>query len=128
MSASRRARRRAGSTGCRHTFWRGSAHFPCRVQARREQAMDDQVLKAMARWHAVPAVFGWLRLDRRGGWHLVDLNKPGFDEAQDGLGSPISSPQILEFIERNYGHDELGRWYWQNGPQRAFVDIEAAPL
>ena len=90
--------------------------------------MDEQVIKAMARWPNVPAVYGWLRLDRRGKWHLVDRNVPGFDETRDGAGSPITSPPILEFIERNYTHDEAGRWFWQNGPQRVYVDIEAEPL
>jgi hypothetical protein len=90
--------------------------------------MDEQVLSAMARWPQVPAVFGWLRLDRRGAWHLIDRGRDDFDESRDGLGSPITSPPILDFIHRNYGHDEQGRWYWQNGPQRVFVDLELAPL
>ena len=90
--------------------------------------MDEQVLKAMARWPDVPAVFGWLRLDRRGGWHLIDRGQPGFDEARDGAGSPITSPPILDFIHRNYQGDEHGRWFWQNGPQRVFVDLDVAPL
>ncbi|HMN64893.1 MAG TPA: DUF2946 family protein, partial [Burkholderiaceae bacterium] len=41
--------------------------------------MDEQVLHAMARWPDVPAVWGWLRLDRRGRWLLVDRGRPGFD-------------------------------------------------
>jgi hypothetical protein len=90
--------------------------------------MDEQVLKAMARWPNVPAVFGWLRLDRRGGWHLIDRGRDGFDEARDGRGSPITSPPILDFIHRNYAHEPDGRWYWQNGPQRVYVDLDAAPL
>ena len=90
--------------------------------------MDEQVLRAMARWPDVPAVWGWLRLDRRGRWLLVDRGRPGFDEARDGAGSPIGNPQIAEFIGRNYAADEAGRWYWQNGPQRVYVDVESAPL
>ncbi|MBN9461363.1 MAG: DUF2946 family protein [Burkholderiales bacterium] len=90
--------------------------------------MDEQVLRAMARWPDVPAAWGWLRLDRRGRWLLVDRGRPGFDEARDGAGSPITNPQIVDFIGRNYRSDEQGRWYWQNGPQRVYVDLEAAPL
>ena len=90
--------------------------------------MDDLVRDAMARWPDVPAVYGWLRLDRRGQWMLVDRGQPGFDERLHGLGSPITSPQILDFIGRNYECDEQGRWFWQNGPQRVFVDLELAPL
>ena len=90
--------------------------------------LDDQVVQAMRRWPQVPAVHGWLRLDRRGRWLLVDRGRPDFDEARDGAGSEITSPPILDFIGRNYGADEAGRWYWQNGPQRVFVDLDLAPL
>lgn len=90
--------------------------------------MDETVLAAMARWPDVPAVYGWLRLDRRGRWMLVDRGQPGFDQALHGAGSPITNPQIVAFIERNYGHDDHGRWFWQNGPQRVFVDLDVAPL
>jgi hypothetical protein len=90
--------------------------------------IDELVLKAMARWPNVPAVHGWLRLDRRGRWLLVDRGAPGFDEARHGAGSEITSPPIVDFIGRNYGPDERGRWHWQNGPQRVFVDLALAPL
>ncbi len=90
--------------------------------------MDAQVVRAMARWPDVPDMWGWLRLDRRGRWLLVDRGRPGFDAARDGAGSPIGNPQIVAFIGRNYAADAAGRWYWQNGPQRVYVDIEAAPL
>jgi hypothetical protein len=82
----------------------------------------------MEKWPQVPAVYGWLRLSRRGQWFLIDRSSPGFDEARDGDGSLISSPPIIDFIGRNYERDERGAWYWQNGPQRAFVRIELAPL
>ena len=90
--------------------------------------IDDLVLKAMARWPNVPAMHGWLRLTRRGRWMLIDRGMPGFDEALHGGGSEITSPPIIDFIGRNYLHDTSGRWYWQNGPQRVFVDLELAPL
>lgn len=90
--------------------------------------MDEQVLRAMARWPNVPAVYGWLHLGRRGQWFLVDRNAPGFDERIHGEGSPIGNEQIREFIARNYQAEADGRWYWQNGPQRVYVDLEAAPL
>ena len=90
--------------------------------------MDELVLQAMQRWPGVPAVYGWLRLDRRGRWMLVDRGMPGFDETRHGAGSVITSPPIVDFIGRNYLHDAQGRWYWQNGPQQVFVDLELAPL
>ena len=90
--------------------------------------LDELVRRAMARWPDVPAVHGWLRLDRRGRWMLVDRGAPGFDEALHGAGSEITSPPIVDFIGRNYGPDAGGRWHWQNGPQRVYVDLDAAPL
>jgi Protein of unknown function (DUF2946) len=90
--------------------------------------MDELVIQAMARWPDVPAVFGWLRLDRRGHWYLIDRGRPGFDADRDGNGSSITSPPILDFIGRNYQADSTGHWYWQNGPQRVYVDLDLAPL
>jgi Protein of unknown function (DUF2946) len=75
--------------------------------------MDDIVKQAMAKWPNVPSVFGWLSLDRRGNWLLK--------------GETIANPQINEFIARNYLHDEAGRWFFQNGPQRVFIDLAYTP-
>lgn len=90
--------------------------------------MDEQVLRAMARWPGVPAVYGWLRLGRRGDWFLIARNAPGFDERLHGAGSLIRNEQIRAFIGRNYLAEGDGRWYWQNGPQRVYVDLDVAPL
>lgn len=76
--------------------------------------MEDWVLKAMQRWPNVPALFGWLGLDRRGRWLIQ--------------GQTISHPRIVETMNRNYGVDEHGRWYFQNGPQRGYIDLEYAPF
>ncbi|HQR03134.1 MAG: DUF2946 family protein [Proteobacteria bacterium] len=75
--------------------------------------MDDAVRAALTRWPNVPAVFGWLSLDRRGIWRL--------------RGDPIRHVGTREFIQRNYAADEQGRWYFQNGPQRVYVTLEVAP-
>lgn len=75
--------------------------------------MDDWVLRALQRWPNVPALFGWLGLDRRGRW-LVQ-------------GGTISHPRIIETINRNYAADEHGRWYFQNGPQRGYMQLESTP-
>jgi hypothetical protein len=68
----------------------------------------------MAKWPDVPAVYGWLRLDRRGRW-LLD-------------GNPIRNRTAVEFINRNYGRDDDGCWFFQNGPQRVFVELEYTPM
>ncbi len=85
--------------------------------------MDPSVKYAIARWPDVPAVFGWLSLDPRGRWRL----HPQGQAAAGGPGESITNPQIQGFIDRNYEHDEAGRWFFQNGPQRVFLRLDAAP-
>jgi hypothetical protein len=75
--------------------------------------MDPTVVAALTKWPDVPAVYGWLGLTARGEWRLQ--------------GQPIGNAALRGFIGRNYGSDERGRWYFQNGPQRVFVTLEAAP-
>ena len=87
--------------------------------------MDDLVLQAMQRWPNVPAVHGWLSLDARGRWKLHP-NGGGNDDPPEP-GDSISSPGLIAFINRNYASDEQGRWFFQNGPQRVYVRLEAAP-
>ncbi|WP_459617240.1 DUF2946 family protein [Bordetella sp. 2513F-2] len=86
--------------------------------------MDPSVIEAMARWPDVPAVHGWLSLDPRGRWRL----HPGGDALAGSPGEPITNTQILTFIGRNYAGDDEGRWYFQNGPQRVYVRLDAAPF
>ena len=68
----------------------------------------------MAKWPNVPAVYGWLALDRRGNWLIKR--------------ETIGNAALNAFISRNYLHDDAGRWYFQNGPQRVFVDLDYTPL
>lgn len=35
--------------------------------------------------------------------------------------------KLLEFIARNYLAGQDGRWFFQNGPQRVYVELEVAP-
>jgi hypothetical protein len=76
--------------------------------------VEDWVLRALKRWPNVPHLYGWLKLDRRGRWLIK--------------GEIISRPQIIDTINRNYAADEQGRWFFQNGPQRGYVQLEYAPL
>jgi hypothetical protein len=76
--------------------------------------MDEIVLRGMAKWPNVPSVYGWLSLDRRGQWLIK--------------GERIPNPLVTEFIGRNYARDERGCWYFQNGPQRVFVNLDYAPF
>ena len=93
--------------------------------------MDKQVLAAMARWPEVPDVYGWLSLSERGEWRLHPQGD-ALSAASDGVkpgspGEPITSPPILQFINRNYAADAAGQWYFQNGPQRVYVRLDGAP-
>ena len=86
--------------------------------------MDDIVIQAMAKWPNVPHCYGWLALDARGGWRMRD------EAAQqaNAPGDRLTNEALVGFINRNYLHDEQGRWYFQNGPQRVYVNLEATPF
>ncbi len=81
--------------------------------------MDEIVIRSMARWPDIPDVYGWLALDRRGNW-LLKGRSGGFER--------IGNKAVGEFIGRNYQHDDAGRWFFQNGPQRVFVTLLGLPL
>ena len=87
--------------------------------------MDEIVIRAMAKWPNVPVVYGWLALDRRGSWSIKSAPPGGSAGAQF---EPVTNPKLIEFIGRNYAHDEQGRWYFQNGPQRVYVRLAYTPL
>lgn len=93
--------------------------------------MDETVLAAMARWPNVPDVYGWLSLSQQGQWQLHPEGNgwtPGQPcKTPPPPGDPITSKQINAFINRNYTSDAHGRWYFQNGPQRVYVRLDAAP-
>ena len=76
--------------------------------------MDEMVARSLAKWPNVPAVYGWLALDRRGNWLIK--------------GERIANRALREFIARNYEADERGCWFFQNGPQRVFVVLDFAPF
>jgi Protein of unknown function (DUF2946) len=76
--------------------------------------VDDWVERAMRRWPNVPALFGWLGLDRRGRWLIRD--------------EVIRHLRIIHTISRNYAGDAHGRWFFQNGPQRGFIRLASTPM
>lgn len=80
--------------------------------------MDDLVEKALARWPNVPAIAGWLKLGTQGDWLLTG-------PVAEGLS--ISNQRILNFIARNYACEADGRYYFQNGPQKAYVSLAYTP-
>ena len=86
--------------------------------------MDDIVKKAMAKWPNVPHCYGWLALDARGAWRMRDERAQHLNLA----GDKVTQTALLGFINRNYAVDERGCWYFQNGPQRVFLNLEATPF
>ena len=101
--------------------------------------MDDIVKQAIAKWPNVPNCFGWLGLDARGNWYMRDdevqaagpfVGFAGTGVAPGALskGSLLKHDKLLDFIQRNYESDDSGQWFFQNGPQRVYVELEATPL
>lgn len=98
--------------------------------------MDDIVRQAIAKWPHVPACCGWLGLDARGNWYMRDdqaqaagpFAAPAGASNPASKGSRLAHDKLIGFIARNYESDASGQWFFQNGPQRVYVELEAAPL
>ena len=85
--------------------------------------MDEQVLRSLIKWPNVPDCYGWLALDRRGQWRMVDE----YAQQHHLPGKLIDHAALNEFISRNYASDTAGRYFFQNGPQRVFITLAATP-
>lgn len=97
--------------------------------------MDDIVKAAMAKWPHVPHCYGWLGLDARGRWFMRDdaTQAEGPFACESGedctvaKGSMLLHDKLIEFIHRNYSSDAAGCWFFQNGPQRVYVELDVTP-
>jgi hypothetical protein len=47
--------------------------------------------------------------------------------APGSKGSLLQHEKLVAFIGRNYAADNQGRWYFQNGPQRVYVELAVTP-
>ncbi|MEO7953373.1 MAG: DUF2946 family protein [Polaromonas sp.] len=98
--------------------------------------MDEIVKQAIAKWPNVPDCFGWLGLDARGNWYMRDdqaqaagpFAAPAGNCGAAAKGSLLLHDKLIDFIQRNYESDASGRWFFQNGPQRVYVELEATPF
>ena len=90
--------------------------------------MDEIVKAALLKWPNVPDCRGWLALDARGDWYMRDDACQRAGAFPSPKGSVIRHDKLRDFINRNYEADASGAWYFQNGPQRVYVELEAAPL
>jgi hypothetical protein len=89
--------------------------------------MDAIVKAALKKWPNVPACYGWLALDARGDWYMRDDRVQAAGPFPRVKGSRIVHDKLREFIARNYERADDGSWFFQNGPQRVYVELEAAP-
>jgi hypothetical protein len=89
--------------------------------------MDDLVKQAMAKWPHVPDCYGWLGLDARGDWYMRDDQAQALGAFIQSKGLRLTHEKLIAFIGRNYACDKKGCWYFQNGPQRVYVELEATP-
>lgn len=89
--------------------------------------MDEIVKAALKKWPNVPHCHGWLALDARGDWWMRDEQAQAAGPFPQVKGSRIVHDKLREFVARNYAADEQGAWFFQNGPQRVYVELEAAP-
>jgi hypothetical protein len=76
--------------------------------------MSGNDVPAAVNWPPVPACYGWLSLDRRGGWRLK--------------GEPIRHAGLIAFINSHYAADDAGNCIFSNGPQRVYVSLDYTPL
>lgn len=94
--------------------------------------MDEIVRQALAKWPNVPNCYGWLGLDARGNWYMrddrVQAHGPFAGGTTQSKGSLLKHEKLIEFIQRNYESDAQGQWFFQNGPQRVYVELQATPL
>ncbi len=86
--------------------------------------MDEIVRQALAKWPNVPDCYGWLALDARGAFRMRD----DAAQAANAPGDVIRHPALLSFIYRNYARNADGAWYFQNGPQRVYVQLAQTPF
>lgn len=89
--------------------------------------MDAIVQAALRKWPRVPHCHGWLALDARGRWYMRDERAQAAGLFPQIKGSEIRHQKLEAFIHRNYQRDEQGAAFFQNGPQRVYVDLEVAP-
>ena len=101
--------------------------------------MDEIVKTALAKWPNVPNCYAWLGLDARGNWYMRDdaaqaagpfcsasITEPARRTASKG--TLLMHDKLIDFIQRNYESDAQGQWFFQNGPQRVYVELEATPF
>jgi hypothetical protein len=66
---------------------------------------------------------------RQGAGRRALRRRAGADAARNAAakGSLLKHDKLIDFIQRNYESDASGQWFFQNGPQRVYVELQATP-
>jgi Protein of unknown function (DUF2946) len=85
--------------------------------------MDLQTTQALQKWPNVPHCYGWLGFDRRGEWRIQN------EYAQNNKlpGELVTHKGFKNYIQQHLGHDQLGNYFFQNGPQRVYINFAYSP-
>ena len=85
--------------------------------------MDLSTIQSIGKWPQVPHCFGWLYFDRRGEWRIQNE----FAQKNKLPGETITHQGFKKYIESHLAKDDLGRHFFQNGPQRVYINFAYAP-
>ena len=85
--------------------------------------MDQFTFQALQKWPQVPNCYGWLSFDRRGQWRIQNE----YAQLHQLPGETITHPGFKAYIESHLGRDENACHFFQNGPQRVFINFAYSP-
>lgn len=85
--------------------------------------MDQALIQSLQKWPHVPSCFGWLYFGRRGEWRIQNE----YAQQYQLLGETITHSGFKHYIESNLGRDSAGNHFFQNGPQRVFIQFAYSP-
>jgi hypothetical protein len=93
----------------------------------RSTAMDEIVEAALRKWPNVPHCYGWLALDARAtGTCATTVSRPRA-RSRRSRAAASATTSCWASSTATTPADEQGAWFFQNGPQRVYVELEAAP-
>jgi hypothetical protein len=87
-------------------------------------AVDNSTLAAITKWPNVPNCYGWLSLDRRGNFRI----RNEFAQANQLPGDVINHAGLNHSIKTHYCIDEKNQYFYQNGPQRVYINLSYCPF
>jgi hypothetical protein len=89
--------------------------------------MDDIVKAALKKWPQVPHCYGWLALDARGQWYMRDDRIQAAGRSRRSRAAASTTTSCASSSTATTRTTIGGAWFFQNGPQRVYVELEAAP-